>query len=148
MQVFVKNEKTKNKGDIMGKALTHSLEDYLEIIYIIEKNEGIVRITDIANALSFSKASVSQAISLLKSENLVVQARYGKIKLTSEGLEQAKFIYSRHKMLSEFFSKVLNVSPRVAETDACRAEHILSVETLKNIEIFLERYKSGGISFE
>ena len=148
MHIFAISEKTKSKGANMNKSLTHSMEDYLEIIYILQKNEGIVRITDIANAMSYSKASVSQAINLLKSEELVVQERYGKIELTPKGLKEAKFIYAKHKILSEFFTKVLNVNPKTAETDACKVEHVLSSETLHGIECFLDKYKSGGINFE
>lgn len=144
MRVRVAKGRIKNKGDIMLNPLTHSLEDYLEIIYIIEKREGAVRITDIATAMSFSKASVSQAINLLKSKELVNQEKYGKITLTPKGMREARNVYKRHKILNEFFIKVLKVDPQTASVDACKAEHILSLETLRNIEHFLSEYKNGG----
>ena len=66
----------------MEKCLTGSLEDYLEVVYIIEQSGKEARLTDIANFLSFSKASVSRAINTLKAENMVLQEKYGKIVLT------------------------------------------------------------------
>ncbi len=121
----------------MGEILTNSLEDYLEVIYIIHKNGKCARITDIANILSYSKASVNQAINALKAENMVMQEKYGKISLTTQGFEVAREIYEKHKILSRFFIEVLGVSPEVGEIDACKAEHILSNETLENIKKFL-----------
>ena len=121
----------------MGEILTSSLEDYLEVIYIIHKNGNHARITDIANILSCSKASVNQAMNALKTENLIVQEKYRKISLTPEGIEVAKRIYEKHEILSKFFTEVLGVSPEVGELDACKAEHILSNETLESIRNFL-----------
>ena len=46
--------------------LSSSLEDYLEIIYILMQNSDSVGITDIAKALSISKPSVNKAVNLLK----------------------------------------------------------------------------------
>ncbi len=121
----------------MGEILTSSLEDYLEVIYIIHKNGNHARITDIANILSCSKASVNQAMNALKAENLIMQEKYGKISLTPKGVEVARGIYEKHEILSKFFTKVLGVSPEVGEIDACKAEHILSNETLESIRNFL-----------
>jgi Mn-dependent DtxR family transcriptional regulator len=48
--------------------------------------------------------------------------------LTKKGLDIAKTIYERHKMLQTFFES-LGVSPETAEEDACRVEHYISDET-------------------
>ena len=121
----------------MEKSLSGSMEDYLEVIYIIEQSGSEAGITDVAKFLSFSIASVNRAINTLKAESMVVQEKYGKVKLTPKGREFAKKVYEKHKILSEFFIKVLNVSPKIAEIDACKAEHILSSETLESIKTFL-----------
>ncbi len=133
----------------MNKILTRSMEDYLEIIYIMEQNNKVVGITDIANALSFSKASVNRAINVLKSEDMVLQEKYKKISLTEKGRKIALEVYEKHKILSEFFIKILKVSSKTAEIDACKAEHVLSIETLESIKNFLEsRNKNRSNSIE
>lgn len=123
----------------LEKHLTYSLEDYVEIIYMIQQRGELVRITDIANALGFSKASVNRAVNTLKSEDIVIQEKYGKIHLTEKGFKIAKEIYERHKILSKFFREILGVKSDTAELDACRAEHVLSAETLMSIEKFLNK---------
>ena len=47
-------------------------------------------------------------------------------------------IYERHETLSAFLVK-LGVSEDVAQEDACRVEHIISVETFDAIKKFYEQ---------
>lgn len=114
-------------------ALTESLEDYLETIYILQQNSEDVRITDIARTMSISKPSVNRAVNSLKLENLLIHERYGRIKLTQSGKIAAEEVYSRHKILRDFFVKILKIDPITAEIDACRAEHVLSKESIEQI---------------
>lgn len=120
------------------KYLTASLEDYLEIIYILGQNSGLVGVTDISKALSLSKPSVTRAVSTLKDEKFLNQEKYGKISLTEKGIKAAKIIYDKHKIISEFLTRVLEVDSQTAEIDACKIEHILSTQTIKSIENFLK----------
>ena len=46
--------------------INESGENYLETILVLKKQKGYVRSVDIAHALSFSKPSVSRAMSVLK----------------------------------------------------------------------------------
>ena len=140
MQEHVIKETEKSESvDKMNNYLTHSLENYLEIIYVMKNSEDSVRVTDLANRLSFSKASVNKAINTLKQKGMVIQEKYGKIILTEDGLEIAKSIYEKHELLSRFFTEILGVNPCIAYVDACKAEHILSLETLNGIKKFLSK---------
>lgn len=122
--------------------LTASLEDYLEMVYILGQNGCAVGITNVANAFLISKPSVSKAINTLKAKGYVTQEKYGKIELTEEGLKEAKNIYGRHTTLNKFLSEILKVDSKVAEIDACKLEHVLSKETLDKIEDFLKNYNT------
>ena len=42
--------------------MTDSQEEYLKTIYLLKRNDKKVRITDIANKLSFKKPSVTKGI--------------------------------------------------------------------------------------
>lgn len=121
--------------------LTSSLEDYLEIIYILKQNSESVGITDIAQALFISKPSVNKAVNALKLKGFVFQEKYGKIDLTEKGEVIAKSIYKKHRILSRFLNEVLGLDSKTAEVDACKIEHILSRETLSGIEKFLGNKK-------
>ncbi len=120
------------------KYLTASLEDYVEMIYILGQNNMQVGITDVAEAFGVSKAGVSKAVKSLKSKDLVMQEKYGKINLTPSGTRVASMIYEKHLMISKFLTKVLGVDPKTAEIDACKIEHILSPETVMGIKKLLK----------
>ena len=119
--------------------LTASLEDYLEIIYILQQGDSVVGITDISRELKISKPSVTKAIGILRSEELVIQEKYGKITLTEKGVLAAEEVYKKHKILSKFINKVLGVNERTAEIDACKMEHVLSAETLLGMKKYLNK---------
>ena len=121
--------------------LSASLEDYIEVIYILDQQCFSVGITDISSELSISKPSVTKAVKLLKSKGLLFQEKYGKINLTVEGKKVAKEIYQRHQILSKFLVDALGVSKKTAEIDACKIEHILSRETIGKIKKFLNFQK-------
>ena len=51
--------------------LTNSQEEYLKTIYLLEKNNKKVRVTDIAKKLKITKPSVNKGINVLKEIGLV-----------------------------------------------------------------------------
>ena len=118
---------------LLERKLTDSLEDYLEAIYILEKSNQRVRITDIAVKLKLSKPSVNKAINLLKGSGLVDHEKYGNIILTEEGRKVAKEIYYMHNTLKEFLINELNIAPEVAELEACGIEHVISKDSLNKL---------------
>lgn len=124
--------------------MSPSLEDYLEMILELRQRNGLVRVTDLASALEVSKPSVNQAISALSERGLVFYERYKPIQLTPKGEEEAKAIFHNHLLLKAFFIKILKVSDEVAERDACKAEHILSQETLGKIQDYMQREKESN----
>ena len=101
-----------------------SAEDYLETILMLNQRMGRVRSIDVVNELGYTKASVSIAMKKLR-EN-------GYIAVDGEGRAIAERIYSRHRLLTHFFVQ-LGVDEAIAAEDACKAEHILSEQTLEKI---------------
>ena len=122
--------------------LTGSLEDYLEIIYILNKEKSEVRLTDIAAKLNCSKPSVSKAIALLKKEQFIDQEKYGQITLTELGQNTAKEIYFRHKTLVSFLKDTLGGDEETAQKDACKIEHVISRKTLDNLLKYMKSKKN------
>ncbi len=122
----------------MDTNLTESQEDYLEAIYIISKNEDNVRIKHISEFLEVKNPSVLKAINILKDKNLVEHHKYGYVFLTDKGRETAKIIYKKHEIITDFFKKILNVPPEIAEKDACQLEHTIHKITYDRMSKFLE----------
>lgn len=121
------------------KNISSSLQDYLEAILNLSRNLEQVRVTDIANELNLAKASVTQALGLLKEQGLILHERYGTVELTERGRKAALVVKRRHEVLLEFLVEVLEVGPKTAEEDACLMEHAVSTETIEKLVDFMER---------
>lgn len=122
-------------------ALLESGENYLETILVLTKKNGSVRSIDIADAMQFTKASVSRAMSILKRDNYIIMHPDGSILLTKEGQKKATAVYDRHVTLTRYINEVLDVDVEIAEKDACRIEHIISPETFAGIKAQLAKEK-------
>ena len=118
--------------------IQESGEDYLETILLLEHQNGSVRSIDIANELNFSKPSVSRAMSILRKAGLITMDKSNLIYLTEAGRKRAESVYERHCLISRFLNRILGVSQEVADTDACRIEHIISAETFEKIKAYVE----------
>lgn len=110
-----------------------SAENYLETILMLSKKLPVVRSVDIANELDFKKSSVSVAMKNLREKNHITVTDAGFIYLTESGREIAEMIYERHRLLSDWLIR-LGVSEETANEDACRMEHVISVESFEAIK--------------
>jgi len=123
--------------------MTKSLEDYIEIIYVLIRDKRRARVRDIATALKVKMPSVVKGVAELKKLGLVSQEPYGDVELTVKGRRIATMILNRHTKLREFLMR-LGVSRRIADKDACLMEHILSAETMDKIRDFLKKTPPKG----
>ena len=115
-------------------AIKESGENYLETILLLYKKNGLVRSIDIANELEYSKPSISRAMNILKSDGYITMEKSGFIHLTEEGKKKALEVYERHQLILKYLTDILGVSEKTAEEDACRIEHIISIETFEKIK--------------
>lgn len=107
-----------------------SAEDYLETILMLTQRMGKVRSIDVVNELGYTKASVSIAMKKLRENGYIAVDGEGNLTLLEPGREIAERIYGRHRLLTHFFVQ-LGVDEEIAAEDACKAEHILSEQTLE-----------------
>ena len=119
-------------------ALHESAEMYLETIYVLSKERGMVRSIDVAEHMGFSKPSVSRAVGLLKSGGYLTVDKDGSLVLTEAGISTAKKVFERHTVLTRLLES-LGVSRETASEDACRIEHVISDETFRAIREYVER---------
>jgi Mn-dependent DtxR family transcriptional regulator len=117
--------------------IQESAENYLEAILVIQRRKGMVRSIDVVNELEFSKPSVSVAMKRLREEGCIEMDHAGYITLTEKGNEIATRVYERHELFTEWLTS-LGVPPDIAAQDACRIEHVLSVESFSAIKRHVE----------
>ena len=120
-------------------ALHESAEMYLETIYELSQKQSSVRSIDVAEAMGYSKPSVSRAVGLLKQGGYLVMDKDGFLTLTESGIAIAKKIFERHTILSLMLTS-LGVSKETAAEDACKIEHVISDETFDAIKAHLDQY--------
>lgn len=116
-------------------SIFESGEDYLEAILMVSEQKNEVHAIDVVNELGFSKPSVSIALKKLREQGYITIDENNHLHLTDTGMDIAKKIYERHKILTSILVK-LGVDEKIAEDDACRLEHDLSDESwvaIKNI---------------
>lgn len=123
--------------------LQESGEMYLETILILSKERPAVRSIDVAEHMSFSKPSVSRAISLLKKGGYVTVSAEGFLSLTDAGREIAQKIHDRHTLLTGFLVAI-GVDPDVAAQDACKIEHGISDPSFFALQKHIEKTLGNG----
>ncbi|MBP5162224.1 MAG: metal-dependent transcriptional regulator [Spirochaetales bacterium] len=107
-------------------------EDYLEAMLMLKEKNGYIRSIDIANQLGVTKPSVTYTTKRLRENGYITMDKDGLITLTESGMEIASRIYTRHKVLTQFFTRI-GVHAEIAREDACKVEHDLSPETFEAI---------------
>ncbi len=119
--------------------LSNVQEEYLKTIYILQKKEDQVRVTDIANKLHKTKPTVNYAINNLKSEGLVDYEAYKNISLTHKGEQEAKKILEAYDIMYIFFYEILGLDEKMAEKEATKVKATLEDETLNKIAVYTHK---------
>ncbi|MDD2942313.1 MAG: iron dependent repressor, metal binding and dimerization domain protein [bacterium] len=113
-------------------------EDYTELVSELISDCGEARTCAIAEHMGVSHVTVCRTLQRLQEEGYLVTGPRLPVTLTSKGQRTAKMARHRHQLLVELL-KQLGVSPATAESDAEGAEHHLSPETIRCIELFLRK---------
>ncbi len=122
---------------------TRRTEDYLEAIYVMILNGQKPGVRSLARRLMVKPSSVLEFLRKLDREGFIRYKGGGDIEITEKGLEVAKQVYQRHRIISEFLQR-LGVPRDIAEVDACYVEHGIHHETLEKIIEFLKNYGCSG----
>lgn len=123
-----------------------SVENYLEAIYVLKKKTGYVRSIDVANELSFTKASVSVAMKNFREKGYITIDENGNITLTQEGIEIAEKVFERHNVIANALIS-LGVEKETAYIDSCRIEHVISDESFSKLKEFFEKNKRDSKAY-
>ena len=120
-------------------SLLESGEMYLETILVLSQKKKAVRSIDVAEAMSYSKPSVSRAVGILKKGGYIEIDSLGHITLTDSGKAAAERIYERHQILSAILMR-LGVDEKTATEDACKMEHYISDTSFAAIKEHLKTH--------
>lgn len=124
--------------------LTNSQEEYLKTIYLLEKNQQKVRVTDIAQKMNITKPSVNKALRILKDLKLINYEVYGNIELTNEGGKNAKEIIKKQDTLEIFLIGILGIDKNQAEEEAKAIKHAMSKESIEKLDNYITKILDLG----
>jgi len=117
--------------------ITKSVEDYLEVMYNLKMEKGVIKIKDIASKMNVKPPSVVEALKKLADRDIISYEPYTDIKLNKKGLEIAEDVIYKHEILKNFLH-ILGVDVNTADEDACSMEHVLDGSTIKKLKKFAE----------
>jgi DtxR family Mn-dependent transcriptional regulator len=113
-------------------------ENYLKAIYHLSAdNPKGIATKDIAEAMSFSKASVTDMVTKLAKNNYVNYQRYKGAILTKKGESVALRIIRRHRIWEVFLVKDLKFNWDEVHEVAEQLEHIVSPLLINRLDAFL-----------
>lgn len=124
--------------------LHESAEMYLETIYVLSQSSAAVRSIDVAEALGYSRPSISRAVGLLKKDGYLSVDRDAFLTLTEKGREVAEKIYERHTILTAALV-ALGVDKDSAAEDACRIEHVISDKTMTALKAHMSKFGKSTV---
>jgi Mn-dependent DtxR family transcriptional regulator len=119
--------------------LTASMEDYLEMIYRLSRENGFTRINDLATALNVQPPSATRMVQKLADVGVVNYEKYGMILLSKKGEEMGKALLERHRVIEDFLN-LLGISGDLLE-ETEKIEHTISTQTLNCLADFVEFFK-------
>ncbi len=119
--------------------VSKALEEYIKTMYILKKQNGNIRVTDVANKMNCSKPSVNKALYNLKDNGLVNYETYGTIELTKEGENLAKKILEAYDIVYLFLKDVLNLETEEAEKEAEKIKLAITDDTINKLAKYVHK---------
>ena len=119
--------------------ISKALEEYIKTMYILEKQNSKIRVTDIAKKMNCTKASVNKALHILKDENYINYEIYGQIELTESGIDLAKKVLEAYDIVYIFLKEVLELDEENANKEAEKLKAAMSDETLNKMAKYVHK---------
>ncbi|MCL2698595.1 MAG: metal-dependent transcriptional regulator [Oscillospiraceae bacterium] len=116
--------------------ISHTMEDYLEMIYRHAKDGKYIRVNQLASLLNVRPPSASKMAAKLRDSSMIKFEPYGIIELTVKGEEIGACLLHRHEVLNSLFC-LINDSDNELELVE-KIEHSFDARTIRNIELFLK----------
>lgn len=118
-----------------------TVEEYCRVIDKLDSGEG-VRSVSISKALGLAKNTVALTLKKLSESDYIRMERYGKVKLSKNGLVVAKKMNFRHRVIESFLFSKLKIDKKTVHKEACAIEHCISDTTISRLYNFIGRPKT------
>lgn len=127
--------------EINKNKLTPAMEDYLEMIYRYSRQEGYIRINDLARLLNVRAASASRMVQRLGELGLLIYKKYGIIMLSDYGKKIGEYLLERHNIIEDFLRILSCDDDLLKQTELI--EHNMNSSTVYKIETLTSFFREN-----
>ncbi len=110
----------------MEQELSQEAEEYIEMIYKLQKRNGMAKTKDLAEIMHIVPGSITNTIEHLESHSLVTHEPYRGVRLTQKGEKIALGVIRKHRLAERLLTDVLKAEWSSVHEDACKLEHALT----------------------
>ena len=112
-------------------------DEYLKTIYVLFKQNGVIRVTDIASKMNCSKPNVTKQLNILKNNGMIDYETYGKISLTQKGLEYSKKVLTACDIIYLLLNKVIGLDEEDSINESIKINSVIDDKTLNKISSYV-----------
>jgi len=106
-----------------------SIDELLEQAWMLEEEEGIKSVRDLASRCGGGfQAHLAAAL-----DAGLIEISGDSFRLTEQGRDRARIVIRAHRIAEMLLTEVLEMDISLAESDACRFEHVMSPEAVDSI---------------
>lgn len=105
-----------------------TIEDYLAVIYVMERDEGEVIAARLAESLEVAPPTVTVTLKRMERDGWIASEQGKNIRLTERGREAASSVIRRHMLTEWMLARMLKVPWSRVHADADQIEHTISDE--------------------
>lgn len=114
------------------RMLSPAMEDYLEMICRHSRDEGYVRVNNLAEMLHVKASSASKMVQKLGKLGMLKYERYGIVTMTDRGREVGEFLLARHGAIEDFLKFLSGGDDMLVQTELI--EHSVDPATVDRMQ--------------
>jgi DtxR family transcriptional regulator, Mn-dependent transcriptional regulator len=107
---------------------TPTIEDYLTIIYVMERDGDEVIAVRLAESMEVTRSTVTVTLQRMERDGWITMEQGKDIRLTEAGCEAARSVIRRHMLTEWMLARMLNIPWSRIHAEADQMEHSISSE--------------------
>jgi len=117
---------------------THTIEDYLMNMFVMERDHGEIVAARLAEMLGVAPATVAMTFKRMARDNWITGKGRGRVHLTETGRAAASSVTRRHMLTEWLLIRILKVPMAQTHNEAHGIEHAISPQLEERMRIILD----------
>lgn len=118
---------------------TPTTEEYLEIIYMMNAENRVVKGARLAEIIGVSRPTVTATLRRMTRDGLIKQNEQKQVELTKKGYTIADTLQRRHRIIERWLTDELGFDWAKSDAESHRLEHVFSDEVIERLNETLGR---------